>query len=313
MFHLNRYMERSVSDMPVIPLPNPGEGGPVAPGPGGSNVPVIPLPNPGEGGPVGGMDDMPVIPLPNPGEGGPVAPGPGGSNIPVIPLPNPGEGGPVAPSWPSYASVRFLNAAFGYQPFRILINNVRRVNFLSFSSVSAYGRVSTGYQTVTVMGADGYIYIQKSIPFQAGSISTVAVINRAGGLDLLQISDTCCTPGGGFSNFRVSNLAYNSRPMDVLLADGRVIYADVRFKETTIYKRIRPGAYEFLFAETNQLPMPAYADIESLDSAFIGMYPVPNTVASLYLNVRRNANYTAFIVNNGTATNAVQIMVVEDR
>ena len=259
------------------------------------------------------ISDTPVIPLPNPGEGGPVAPGPGGSNMPVIPLPNPGEGGPVAPSWPSYASVRFLNAAFGYQPFRILINNVRRVNFLSFSSVSAYGRVSTGYQTVTVMGADGYIYIQKSIPFQAGSISTVAVINRAGGLDLLQISDVCCTPGGGFSNFRVSNLAYNSRPMDVLLADGRVIYADVRFKETTIYKRIRPGAYEFLFAETNQLPMPAYSDIESLDSAFIGMYPVPNTVASLYLNVRRSANYTAFIVNNGTATNAVQIMVVEDR
>ena len=41
------------SQVPVIPLPNPGEGGPVYPGndydPG--QEPVIPLPNPGEGAP----------------------------------------------------------------------------------------------------------------------------------------------------------------------------------------------------------------------------------------------------------------------
>ena len=41
----------------VIPLPNPGEGGPVYPGNmnGGTTdfgqIPVVPLPNPGEGGP----------------------------------------------------------------------------------------------------------------------------------------------------------------------------------------------------------------------------------------------------------------------
>lgn len=56
------------------------------------DIPVAPLPNPGEGGPVyddsmdnnsggnGSFDDdlssIPVIPLPNPGEGGPVYNGP---------------------------------------------------------------------------------------------------------------------------------------------------------------------------------------------------------------------------------------------
>ena len=39
------------ANTPVIPLPNPGEGGPVAPG-DDTDTPVIPLPNPGEGGPV---------------------------------------------------------------------------------------------------------------------------------------------------------------------------------------------------------------------------------------------------------------------
>ena len=130
---------------------------------------------------------------------------------------------------------------------------------------------------------------------------------------MIQIPDICCGPANGTSNFRVSNLAYNSQSMDVLLGDGRVIYADVQFKETTVYKRIQPGAYQFIFAETNLMPMPSSSDIESLDEAFIGMVPENGIVASLYLNVQRNANYTVFLINNGPETNAIQTMVVEDR
>ena len=113
------------------------------------NVPVIPLPNLGEGGPVadGGT---PVIPLPNPGEGGPVADG----GTPVIPLPNPGEGGPVAgggiffPIRPQTARVRFLHASYGYPPFRILVNQSRAASWLNYASLSSYSRVPAGYQTV---------------------------------------------------------------------------------------------------------------------------------------------------------------------
>ena len=53
---------------------------------GQENVPVAPLPNAGEGGPVydGSSDENnaagePVIPLPNPGEGGPVYEAPAGA------------------------------------------------------------------------------------------------------------------------------------------------------------------------------------------------------------------------------------------
>ena len=67
------YMQND-ADTPVIPLPNPGEGGPVPDGEDESNFPVAPLPNPGEGGPIPDFDESqtPVIPLPNPGEGGPI-------------------------------------------------------------------------------------------------------------------------------------------------------------------------------------------------------------------------------------------------
>ena len=118
------------------------------------------------------------------------------------------------------------------------------------------------------------------------SDSTIAVINRPGGLDLLRITDNCCFTSLQAAHFRVGNLARNSGALDVLLPDGRAVYSDVRFKEIASFKRIAPGAYEFLFAETNQLPAPAYSDIETLDSVFIGANPLPGTAASVYLQVR---------------------------
>ena len=183
----------------VIPLPNPGEGGPVYPGPGGDAV--IPLPDLGEGGPVyPGPGGDAVIPLPNPGEGGPVYPGPDGDA--VIPLPNPGEGGPVYPGdgpiWvcpgctvtpvppivqSGTSRVRVLNAAYGYSAFRVSVGGRRFVNRLNYAGVTGYGWVPSGYQTVTVTGMNGYIYLRKSMPFQTNGLTTIAIVNTAGGID----------------------------------------------------------------------------------------------------------------------------------
>ncbi len=253
---------------PVIPLPNVGEGGPVYPGdmdPGFNDpgqIPVIPLPNPGEGGPVypGNDGGEPVIPLPNPGEGGPVYPGNnwGCSNgicggVTILP-------GIIGTVWPSASRTRFLNAAYGYQAFRVFVGNTRAANVLNYASVTSYGRVAAGYQTVTVTGMDGYIYIQKTMPFQANAVTTIAIINTAGGLDLLQITDSCCPPTNGYSSFRVGSL-----------------------------------------------------DIETLDSAWLGVYPPHETFGSLYLNVVSNAIYTVYLLQSGTGHNNIQNLILMDR
>jgi len=304
--------QRSISATaaePVIPLPNPGEGGPVYPGNDAGAEPVIPLPNPGEGGPVYPGDDVvePVIPLPNPGEGGPVYPGNnviGG--ITILP-------GIIGTIWPRASRVRFLNAAFGYSAFRVFINNRRFVNLLNYASATTYGRVTAGYQTVSIVGTDGYIYIQKTMPFQTNGISTIAIINTASGLDLLQIPDTCCPPTNGYSSFRIGNLAYNSGPLDVLMSDGRVVYSDLRYKEVAAFKRIMPGTYQFFYADTDLVPMPVSSDIETLDSAWLGVYPPHETFGSLYLDVTSNAIYTIYLLQSGTGRNQIQNLILMDR
>lgn len=290
-------MSEELEHTPVAPLPNPGEGGPVD---DGAQTPAVPLPAPGAGGPSYDPANIPVAPLPNPGEGGPVH---SGSTLGGI------LGGAVLhPTRLWYAQVRFLNAARGYQPFRVRINAVSAFRWLGFAGLTAYTGVPAGYQTVTVSGPDGYIYLQKSLPFQLGSRSTVAIINTATGLDLLQLADGCCAPTGGYAALRVSNLVLDSRPIDVLLGDGRVIYADVQYKETTAFKRLRPGAYQFLFAETDLTPMPAWMDVETLDSAFLGAAsPADNRLASLYLTAGAGVSYTVFLLSSGAG--GVQTLV----
>lgn len=210
--------------------------------------------------------------------------------------------------WPQQsAKVRFLNAAYGYPGFRVQVDRNQQTHLLNYGALSAYRKVGPGYRTVTVIGPDGYVYVQKSLPFQPDSISTVAVVNRPGGLDLVQIQDQCCPPNGAYSNIRVSNLACRSQPLDVLLADGRTIWSDVRFKETTAFKRIRPGTYELIFADTNMEPMPRYADVETLDSVFPGTYPVPNVAGSLYMEVEANCNYTVFLLTGATPGSIIAI------
>lgn len=301
---------------PVIPLPYPGEGGPVYPGDGPAEEPVIPLPYPGEGGPVYPGDDSaaePVIPLPYPGEGGPVYPG---DDSPVIPLPSPGEGGPVYPgnggAQSGTARVRFLNAAYGYPSLRVSVSGSRFVNRLGYASVTGYGRVRAGYQTVTVSNSSGRVYLQRSLPFQAGGVSTVAVIRTAGGLNLFQIADACCRPSNGWANFRVGNLAYNTSPLDILMSDGRVVYSDLRYKEVAPFRRIMPGTYRFFYADTNLAPMPFPLGIETLDPAWLDTYPPQETFGSVYLNISGGENYTVYLLQNGSGRNNIQNLILVD-
>ena len=151
------------------------------------NIPVVPLPNPGEGGAVFPGDEgaVPVIPLPNPGEGGAVNPG-NSSSIVIQPLP-----GYTITVPTRYAAVRFLNATHGYPDFRIFIDGVRVVNLLGAGAASGYVRIPAGNRVITVTGQDGYVYIEQALAFPSASTSTVAIINRAGGLTLTRIADAC--------------------------------------------------------------------------------------------------------------------------
>lgn len=283
------------ADMPVIPLPNPGEGGPVDSGNmsgDGSNIPVIPLPNPGEGGPVagGGSNNRPGFPP----IFRPVFPGGGGTGGSVTVIP-----GITFPCYSctsnSFGRVRFLNAATGYQPFYVYLGNWLVANGLGNGDITSYVQAASGTQTVTIAGSNGYTYIQKSVQIRASSAMTIAIINTTSGLDLVEISDISCSAPSGTSCLRTCNLSPNLGPFDVSIGNQSTSYAafsNVRYREVTPYTSFYPGWYQLYISRTGAFPA--------------------NTLATAAANMSANTSYTLYIFNAPNSTDGLRTMVVSN-
>lgn len=87
-------------------------------------------------------------------------------------------------------SIRFLNAATGYNAFTIYIDNRPVYSNLNFPELTRYQHISQGYHRFSVVG-NGYTYVQKSM-YVGDGMATIAVINSSTGLDLTSIADTTC-------------------------------------------------------------------------------------------------------------------------
>ena len=112
--------------------------------------------------------------------------------------------------------------------------------------LTSYVQAASGFQTVTVSGTNGYIYIQKMITIRAGSASTVAIINTSTGLDLMEISDLSCNGPSGTACIRACNLSPDLGPFDVALENRGNSYrtfTNVRFQEVTPFSSFASGWY----------------------------------------------------------------------
>lgn len=258
----------------IIPIPD-------------SNTPAILLPNPGEGGFIDAISDtegnIPIIPPSNSGEGGYPS---SGSLITVLPR-------PTSPCFfcnaSSVGNVRFLNAATGYNPFRVSVNNRVILNTLDAAEISDYGRVSSGEQTITISGQNGYIYISKPVQIEAGTKQTIAIVNTTGGLDLVSISDVSCNAPLPLSCLRACNLSYNSGPLNLSLSNGFILFRNISFMDVTGYNRLFTGNYDFFLSRQGRV------------------------LVSFDVNVRPNSLYTIYIFNWNNSPDAIRTMVLEDR
>lgn len=299
------------------------------------DIPVAPLPNPGEGGPVyddsmdnnsggnGSFDDdlssIPVIPLPNPGEGGPVYNGPdhnrpsggmwqpGYSHVPVYRPVFPSNGSiTIFPGigFPCYncttssslGRVRILNASSGYPPFNVSLGNWRIGEQLDNGDTTSYVQASSGFQTVTVSGTNGYIYIQKMITIRSGSASTVAIINTSTGLDLLEISDLSCNGPSGTTCIRACNLSPDLGPFDVALENRGNSYrtfTNVRFQEVTPFSSFAAGWYSIYVFRTNA-------------------FNNSNAIAAASASLKAGKSYTLYMFNDPSSTGGLRTLILSN-
>lgn len=299
-------------DIPVAPLPNPGEGGPVYDDSMDNN-------SGGNGSFGDDLSSIPVIPLPNPGEGGPVYNGPdhnrpsgsmwqpGHSHVPVYRPVFPSNGSiTIFPGigFPCYncttssslGRVRILNASSGYPPFNVSLGNWRIGEQLDNGDLTSYVQASSGFQTVTVSGTDGYIYIQKMITIRSGSASTVAIINTSTGLDLLEISDLSCNGPSGTTCIRACNLSPDLGPFDVALENRGNSYrtfTNVRFQEVTPFSSFATGWYSIYVFRTNA-------------------FNNSNAIAAASASLKAGKSYTLYMFNDPSSTGGLRTLILSN-
>lgn len=246
-----------------------------------------------------------------------------GSAPPVYPQPIP----PIIsqPSQPVMrcCQVRFFHAAVQAGSLNVNVGSQRVASNLAFGNFSTYYCFAEGFRTVSLINASGgrTLLLRKTVPMSYGEQLTFVIVNNAstGALELVRVNDAACSGQmGGFGCLRMANFLLGDTALDLLTADGRVLFSDVRYKETTLSRRLRPGSYSFLVANTPVRIEPRIADVEMdqgewrISQRYLPGYGEMDLLLSFGMQARRGVLSTAYVIGQAN-TGEVQVVVSENR
>lgn len=246
-----------------------------------------------------------------------------GSAPPVYPQPIP----PIVtqPGQPVMrcCRVRFFHAAVQVGSLNVNVGSQRVASNLAFGNFSTYYCFAEGFRTVSLInaGSGRTLLLRKTVPMSYGEQLTFVIVNNAstGALELVRVNDTACSGQmGGFGCLRMANFLLGDTALDLLTADGRVLFSDVRYKETTLSRRLRPGSYSFLVANTPVRIEPRIQDVEMdqgewrISQRYLPGYGEMDLLLSFGMQARRGVLSTAYIIGQAN-TGEVQVVVSENR
>lgn len=246
-----------------------------------------------------------------------------GSAPPVYPQPIP----PIVtqPGQPVMrcCRVRFFHAAVQAGSLNVNVGSQRVASNLAFGNFSTYYCFAEGFRTVSLInaGSGRTLLLRKTVPMSYGEQLTFVIVNNAstGALELVRVNDTACSGQmGGFGCLRMANFLLGDTALDLLTADGRVLFSDVRYKETTLSRRLRPGSYSFLVANTPVRIEPRIQDVEMdqgewrISQRYLPDYGEMDLLLSFGMQARRGVLSTAYIIGQAN-TGEVQVVVSENR
>ena len=203
--------------------------------------------------------------------------------------------------------VRFFHAAVQAGSLNVNVGSQRVASNLAFGNFSTYYCFAEGFRTVSLInaGSGRTLLLRKTVPMSYGEQLTFVIVNNAstGALELVRVNDTACSGQmGGFGCLRMANFLLGDTALDLLTADGRVLFSDVRYKETTLSRRLRPGSYSFLVANTPVRIEPRIQDVEMdqgewrISQRYLPGYGEMDLLLSFGMQARRGVLSTAYII-----------------
>lgn len=198
------------------------------------------------------------------------------------PMPNP---------TPSY--YRLLHASPDAPQVDVYINGKLVAKNLKYLHFTSYIKAPGGVYEVKVYpaGKKDTPVIDTKLQLVPGSIYTVAAAGNLRDVSLLPILEPLPGPTPGYAMIRFSHLSPDTPPVDITLPDGKKLFQDVEFKETTGYIPVPPGNY------TVQARLTGTSKVALI---------VPN------INLQPNKIYTVYAVGKPIGTPPLQVLIPLD-
>jgi hypothetical protein len=140
---------------------------------------------------------------------------------------------------------RLLHASPDAPPVDIYINGKLVAQNLKYANFTNYLQAPGGIYEVKVFptGKKDSPVINTRLQLIPGSIYTIAAVGNLRDVSLLPILEPLPGPTPGYAMIRFSHLSPGTPAVDITLPDGRKLFQDVEFKETTGYIPVPPGNY----------------------------------------------------------------------
>lgn len=186
-------------------------------------------------------------------------------------------------------NARFINASPEFSGLTVEVDNRVILTGMDFAEVSRYRRYTRGFHRVTIMAANGYVFLQRNVFI--GNNSTIAIVSFNNRMNLTTITDGGCSASFTNSCFRVCNLAYASGAVNVILSNGLMSFTNTRPGTAGSFSRLRPGSYPVSVRRSAR--------------------PAVNLLSS-FINLNPNRVYTLYVMNWNPSPDTVRILLVED-
>jgi Domain of unknown function (DUF4397) len=145
------------------------------------------------------------------------------------------------------ALVRVVHLSADAPKVDLYVDGTRTVAAVPFKSASRYRALAAGAHTLTVRPAGSSptstptASVRASV--RAGAPYTAVLLGPMAQLKAVVVEDDFAAPPAGRAKLRVIDAAPQSPPLDIAVADGPVLFRDVRFGEVTPFITVAAGSF----------------------------------------------------------------------
>lgn len=170
--------------------------------------------------------------------------------------------------------IRFLHAAPDAPNIDIYANGKLLYSDLKFGSVTNYLDISPGKYDVQLYKSGTYDspLISESIDILPNNILTLNITYENNEISFFTIDDTEPKSNPLLSYIRFMNLSPNAPLLSLSLPEGKVLFDEVEYLETTDYYPLSPGIYNFTVTAANGTFEKFISDVNMTENLLITIY-----------------------------------------